>query len=70
MGEDFLDQDTLKARIAELRQEHRTLDGQIGALIDNGVQDQLKIARLKKEKLFLKDRISELGDQLTPDIIA
>ncbi|HAQ35865.1 MAG: hypothetical protein CMF74_05415 [Maricaulis sp.] len=70
MGEDFLDQDTLKARIAELRQEHRTLDGQIGALIDNGVQDQLKIARLKKEKLFLKDRISDLEDRMTPDIIA
>ena len=70
MGEDYLDQKTLKARIEELRQEHRSLDGRIGALIDNGVQDQLKIARLKKEKLFLKDRISDLEDRLTPDIIA
>lgn len=70
MGEDFLDQDALKARIGELREEHRALDGRITALVDTGVADQLKIARLKKEKLFLKDRISVLEDQLTPDIIA
>lgn len=70
MGEDFLDQDALKARIMQLRSEHRALDGQITALIETGVADQLKIARLKKEKLFLKDRISALEDQMTPDIIA
>ena len=70
MGEDFFDQDTLRARIIQLRGEHRALDGQITALIETGVADQLKIARLKKEKLFLKDRISALEDQLTPDIIA
>ena len=70
MGEDFLDQDALRARIMQLRGEHRALDGQIMALIETGVADQLKIARLKKEKLFLKDRISALEDQLTPDIIA
>lgn len=70
MGDDILDQDGLKARIGELRAEHRSLDGRITALIDTGVSDQLKIARLKKEKLYLKDRISALEDQLTPDIIA
>jgi len=70
MGEDFLDQDALRARITQLRSEHRALDGQITALIETGVADQLKIARLKKEKLFLKDRISALEDQMTPDIIA
>ena len=32
--------------------------------------DQLQIQRLKKRKLVLKDRISYLEDQLTPDIIA
>jgi hypothetical protein len=32
--------------------------------------DQLQIQRLKKRKLILKDRISFLEDQLTPDIIA
>jgi hypothetical protein len=32
--------------------------------------DQLQIQRLKKRKLALKDRITFLEDQLTPDIIA
>jgi hypothetical protein len=32
--------------------------------------DQLQIARLKKKKLILKDRIRRLEDQLVPDIIA
>ena len=32
--------------------------------------DQLQIARLKKKKLVLKDRIMRLEDQLVPDIIA
>jgi len=34
------------------------------------VVDQLKVARLKKEKLQLKDRIADLEDRVTPDIIA
>ena len=32
--------------------------------------DQLQIQRLKKRKLVLRDRISYLEDQITPDIIA
>ena len=32
--------------------------------------DQLQIQRLKKRKLSLRDRISYLEDQITPDIIA
>jgi hypothetical protein len=35
-----------------------------------GKGDQLQIQRLKKRKLFLRDRLSFLEDQLTPDIIA
>jgi hypothetical protein len=30
----------------------------------------LQVQRLKKRKLFLKDQIIRLEDQLTPDIIA
>jgi len=30
----------------------------------------LQIQRLKRRKLLLKDQISKLEDQLTPDIIA
>jgi hypothetical protein len=32
--------------------------------------DQLRIARLKKKKLTLRDQIASLEDRLTPDIIA
>ena len=35
-----------------------------------GQNDQLQIQRLKKRKLILRDRLTYLEDQLTPDIIA
>jgi hypothetical protein len=52
------------------RQEHFDLDAAILALEQVGTPDKLQIQRLKKRKLLIKDRISELSDQLTPDIIA
>lgn len=54
----------------ELRREHRSLDDEVGAMQGSANSDPLKIARLKKRKLALKDRIGFLEDQLTPDIIA
>lgn len=60
----------IRAKLKTLKAEHRAMDMEVKALIENGAMDQLKIARLKKEKLALKDRISRLEDQLTPDIIA
>jgi len=56
--------------LEQLRIEHRDLDDAIEALTDKAVVDQLQIARLKKKKLMLKDRIMRLEDQLVPDIIA
>jgi hypothetical protein len=32
--------------------------------------DLLQVQRLKKRKLYLRDRISQIEDELTPDIIA
>ena len=60
----------LMAELARLREEHRDLDSAINALEAITAADQLQIQRLKKRKLFLKDRIISLSDQLTPDIIA
>ncbi len=57
-------------QIAALRSEHRELDAAVAAMTVNGVADELKLARLKKRKLALKDEIARLGDQLNPDIIA
>jgi hypothetical protein len=58
------------AEIERLRQEHRDLDAAIEALAGVGAVDQLQIQRLKKRKLILRDRVTFLDDQLTPDIIA
>ncbi len=60
----------LRAELARLRQEHRDLDEAILAMIETGRSDPIRIQRMKKRKLALKDRISVLDDQLTPDIIA
>ena len=60
----------LEAELARLKEEHRDLDTAIEALERVGSGDQLQIQRLKKRKLVLKDRITHVEDQLTPDIIA
>lgn len=53
-----------------LKTEHRDLDDAIAALAQQAVPDQMQIARLKRRKLQLKDRIGRMEDELTPDIIA
>ena len=56
--------------LAEKRAEHRRLDESIASLSADPDADQLEVARLKKRKLKLKDRIQQLQDQSIPDIIA
>ena len=60
----------LREQLARLRQEHRDLDAAIEALHNSPGSDLLQVQRLKKRKLVLRDRIIEIEDQLTPDIIA
>jgi hypothetical protein len=62
--------EAIHARIAELRLAHQDLDDAVNALSAKTVPDQLQIARLKKQKLALRDQITRLEDRLTPDIIA
>lgn len=62
---------TLHLRLLELEAEHRELDH----LIDHvqgqpGAKDELQIRRLKKRKLQLKDQITQLQIQLSPDVPA
>ncbi len=64
------EQDQLKAKLTELETEHRDLDDVINALTEKPDFDQIKVSRLKKRKLALKDQIASLRDRLTPDIIA
>jgi hypothetical protein len=60
----------IRSQIATLREEHQDLDDAVRALESMPMPDQLRIARLKKKKLTLRDQIAKLEDRLTPDIIA
>ena len=60
----------LLAELARLQQEHRDLDAAIDALHQSPAPDLLRLQRLKKRKLQLRDRITFIEDQITPDIIA
>jgi hypothetical protein len=60
----------IRDQIERLREEHRDLDAAIEALTIAGAADRLQLQRLKKRKLWLRDRMTRLGDEITPDIIA
>lgn len=63
------DQAELRLLAARLRQEHEDYDFAINAMIQTGC-DALRVQRMKKKKLVLKDQLSKLEDQIIPDIIA
>ena len=60
----------LLAELQQLRVEHRDLSDAVEALEALGQADQLQIRRFKRRKLMVKDRIIQIEDLLTPDIIA
>ena len=63
-------EDVLRIELEVSRREHRDLDDAIAALSEKGTADPLTLQRLKKQKLHLKDKIAQIEDRLTPDIIA
>lgn len=65
-----LDEREVREKLAVLRAEHRDIDERIVSLEAGQSSDQVTIKRLKKQKLLLKDQITALEDQITPDIIA
>jgi len=60
----------LRQRISELQMEHRDLDDAIARLVENPLPDRLRLQRLKKRKLLLKDQLTHLERQLDPDVLA
>ncbi len=65
-----IDRQALEAELQQLRIEHKDISDAVEALEAIGQADQLQIRRFKRRKLILKDRIRQIEDQLTPDIIA
>lgn len=63
------DQAELRLSVARLRQEHEDYDVAINAMIQTGC-DALRIQRMKKKKLAIKDKITKIEDVIIPDIIA
>ena len=64
------EENELRAQLGRLNQEHRDLDAAIAALQESPGSDLIQVQRLKKRKLHLRDRVTFIEDQLTPDIIA
>jgi hypothetical protein len=56
--------------LEELRIEHRDLDEVIKYMIETRHPDSMRIQRLKKRKLRLKDMITKLESELIPNLDA
>ncbi|TCL69742.1 DUF465 domain-containing protein [Rhizobium sp. BK251] len=63
------EQAEIRLQVARLRQEHEDFDVAINAMIETGC-DALRVQRMKKKKLAIKDKLTKLEDQIIPDIIA
>ena len=72
MPQQFTDEEIVKLeeRLYELKQEHRDLDDVISRLLQSPIVEELQLKRFKKRKLKLKDIISQIEDDLIPDILA
>ena len=60
----------MRKQLEDLRAEHRDLDDVIARVVEQAPCDQLRVQRLKKRKLLLRDLIQQLESNLLPDIIA
>lgn len=64
------DQPSIQSRLLALRQEHRDMDDAIAQLAVSPSTDQLRLRRLKKRKLKLRDQIAYWESKLIPDLDA
>jgi len=60
----------VRRKVEMLRVEHRDLDEVIERLSHDQDLDELRLRRLKRRKLLLKDQIALLESRLVPDIPA
>lgn len=69
-GMNSLDPGQIAFRLVELRSEHRDLDAAIAALAMQPDCDEVRLKRMKKRKLAVKDQIAWLENKLIPDLDA
>lgn len=69
-NDEDLSQEEMLSLLETLKREHTRINREVDALHENGVMDMLKLKRMKKTKLSIKDQISYLENMLTPDILA
>lgn len=67
---DEFEEQELRSKLRELSLEHRDLDDVIDRLSQDPIVDQLRLRRLKKRKLMLKDQIAKLESLLIPNLDA
>lgn len=58
---------SLKRRLIELQMEHADLDAMIDRASEESPLDELMMRRLKKRRLGLRDELSRLLRELSPD---
>lgn len=62
--------DTLRRKLANLETEGQELDDVINRIVETPAFDQLKVQRLKKRRLMIRDEFVKLRGKILPDIIA
>jgi len=60
----------MQLQLHALREEHRDLDDAISRLAEGPYINELRLTRLKKRKLLLKDTIARIETLLIPDLNA
>ena len=65
-----MDLNELESWLDELKTRHNDLDVVVQHLIATNHQDSMRIQRLKKQKLQLKEQIVKLESRLIPDLDA
>ena len=65
-----MDSEISTQRLVSLRIEHRDLDDVIRRLVGDHESDDIRMRRMKKRKLAIKDEIAALESNLLPNLIA
>jgi len=65
-----MNKEALVEQLERLRAEHEVLNHRIDEMTAGGVYDDIRILRLKKRKLAIRDQMGRIESDLVPDIIA